>query len=198
MALTRKFLSAMGIEDEKVDEIISAHTDTVNALKEQRDAYKEDASKLETVQKQLDEMKEQAQKEDPYKEKYEELQKDYDQYRLTIEQEKEKAKKEQAYRELIKNAGVSEKRIDSIMKVTNIDDVEMDENGIKDSEKLTENIKEEWSDFLVTEKQKGANTVNPPQSTGGATMTKEEIRSIKDPQARQKAMQENPSLFGLE
>ena len=38
MSLTRKFLSALGIEDDKVDEIISAHTDTVNALKEQRDA----------------------------------------------------------------------------------------------------------------------------------------------------------------
>ena len=36
MALTRKFLSALGIEEAKIDEIISAHADTVNALKEQR------------------------------------------------------------------------------------------------------------------------------------------------------------------
>ena len=57
MALTRKFLSAMGIEDEKVDEIIGAHTETVNALKEQRDSYKADAEKLPAVQKELDDMK---------------------------------------------------------------------------------------------------------------------------------------------
>ena len=37
MALTRKFLSALGIEEAKIDEIISAHVDTVNVLKEQRD-----------------------------------------------------------------------------------------------------------------------------------------------------------------
>ena len=42
MALTRKFLSALGIEEAKIDEIISAHADTVNALKEQRDSYKAD------------------------------------------------------------------------------------------------------------------------------------------------------------
>ena len=31
MALTRKFLSALGIESDKVDEIISAHTETTMA-----------------------------------------------------------------------------------------------------------------------------------------------------------------------
>lgn len=199
MALTRKFLSAMGIEDDKVDEIITAHTDTVNALKEQRDKYKEDAEKLPTVQKKLDELQAQGDKKDPYKEKYEKLQVEFDTFKEGVENEKIKAKKNKAYRELIKKAGVSEKRIDAIMKVTNIDNVELDEKGeIKDADKIMESIKKEWSDFIVTESQKGADTTTPPTSTGGTTMTKEEIRSIKDPQARQKAMMENASLFGLE
>ncbi|MEE8717538.1 MAG: hypothetical protein SOI24_10925 [Coriobacteriales bacterium] len=34
MALTRKMLRAMGIEDEKADEIIEAHAETVDALKQ--------------------------------------------------------------------------------------------------------------------------------------------------------------------
>ena len=33
MSLTRRFLKAMGIEDEKVDQIIEAHSGTVDALK---------------------------------------------------------------------------------------------------------------------------------------------------------------------
>ena len=57
MALTRKFLSALGIEADKVDEIINAHAETVNALKEERDNYKADAEKLPAVQKELDELK---------------------------------------------------------------------------------------------------------------------------------------------
>ena len=43
MALTRKFLSAMGIEQDKVDEIINAHVEVTDALKEERDRYKADA-----------------------------------------------------------------------------------------------------------------------------------------------------------
>jgi hypothetical protein len=53
MALTRKFLKAMGIEEEKIEQIIDAHTETVNALKEERDNFKADAEKLPNVQKQL-------------------------------------------------------------------------------------------------------------------------------------------------
>lgn len=198
MALTRKFLSALGIEDDKVDEIITAHTDTVNALKEQRDKYKEDAEKLPAVQKELDEVKAQADTENPYEDKYEELKKQFDEYKAKVEDEKAKAEKAEAYRALIKEAGVSDKRVDTIMRVTDLDSIEFDENGIKDPEKVKDNIKTEWADFIVTETQKGANTTTPPQTTGGVTMTKEEIRSIKDPQARQKAMIDNASLFGLE
>ena len=54
MALTRKMLKAMGIEEEKIDEIIEAHTEVVDSLKKERDTYKEDADKLTDVQKKLD------------------------------------------------------------------------------------------------------------------------------------------------
>ena len=49
MALTRRSLKAMGIEDEKIDEIIAAHAETVDALKEQRDNYKAQADELAEV-----------------------------------------------------------------------------------------------------------------------------------------------------
>lgn len=35
MSLTRKMLRAMGIEDDKADQIIEAHAETVDALKQQ-------------------------------------------------------------------------------------------------------------------------------------------------------------------
>ena len=44
MALTRKMLKAMGIEDEKIDQIIEAHTETTDALKQQRDEAKAEAA----------------------------------------------------------------------------------------------------------------------------------------------------------
>ena len=46
MALTRRALKAMGIEDEKIDEIITMHTETVDGLKADVAKYKADAETL--------------------------------------------------------------------------------------------------------------------------------------------------------
>ena len=63
MALSRKFLNALGIESEKQDEIIEQHTVTLNEIKTERDnlkveieKYKEDAEKLSTTEKKLSEV----------------------------------------------------------------------------------------------------------------------------------------------
>ena len=71
MSLTRKMLKAMGIEEEKIDQIIEAHSETVDSLKADRDTYKEDAEKLKTVQKELDDLK--AKGDDGWKEKHDKL-----------------------------------------------------------------------------------------------------------------------------
>ena len=57
MALTRKYLKALGIEDEKIEQIIEAHTETVDGLKNERDGFKASADKLAEVQKELDGLK---------------------------------------------------------------------------------------------------------------------------------------------
>lgn len=201
MALTRKFLSAMGIEDDKIDQIIEAHRDTVDGLKDEADKNKADAEKLKSVQKELNEAKEAMANGDksPYKVKYEakveeleELQKEFDKYKADVDAKAITAKKTEAYRQLLKEAGVSEKRIDAVLRVSPIDDVELDKDGkIKDAEKLTENIKSEWADFIVTQSEQGADVSTPPQNNGGNKVwTKEEILKIQDTSERQKAWAE--------
>ena len=203
MALTRKFLSALGIEPDKVDEIITAHTDTVDALKEQRDQFKADAEKLQTVQKELDDIKKASEGQDgtnPFEVKYNELVKEYEQYKLDVEAKQVKANKENAYRKLLVDAGVSEKRIDSILKVTDLDSYTLDENGkFTDEKNVADSIKTEWADFIVKTQTQGVNTATPPNNNGQkSTMTKADILAIKDGVERRKAIAENPTLFGLD
>lgn len=197
MALTRKMLKAMGIEEEKIDQIIEAHTETVDALKEQRDNYKKDADKLPGVQKELDDLRE-AEGDDGYKDKYEKEHAAFEKYKTEQAEKETDANKRSAYKALLKDAGVSEKRIDTILKVLDLSEIELDDKGkIKDSDKVTEKIKSDWADFIVTEGKKGAETSNPPENNGGKTMTKAEIMAIKDGTERRKAIAENPQLFGL-
>ena len=68
---------------------------------------------------------------------------------------------------------------------------------MKDGDKLKESLKTEWADFIPTTKIAGANSPTPPANDGKTTMTREQIRAITDTAARQKAMLENPTLFGL-
>ncbi len=177
MALTRRSLKAMGIEDEKIDEIISAHAETVDALKEQRDNYKAQADELTKVQQKLDEANEtlKANGSDAWKVKYDAIKEEYDNYKSDISAKETARAKQAAYREVLKAAGVSDKRIDSIIKVSDIDSVELDESGkIKEAEKLTESIKNEWADFIVSTNTKGADTATPP-TTSKKSFSREDI-----------------------
>lgn len=202
MSLTRKALATMGIEDDKIDQIIEMHTGVTTELKTELDKAKAEAEKLPTVQKELDELKAEIAKQgdNPFEVKYNALKEEYDKYKQDIETEKTKAKKTEAFKTALKNAGVSEKRIDSVARVSTgvIDGIEFDDDGnVKDSDKLTENIKKEWADFIVEETTKGAHTATPPKNTGGATMTKAEIMAIPDRAKRREAIAENPQLFGI-
>ena len=200
MAFTRKMLKAMGIEDEKIDQIIDAHSETVDALKADRDTYKEDAAKLAAVQKELDELK--AKGDDGYKAKYEAEKAAHDALKADIAAKETKKAKTDAYRELLKGANIDEKRIATILRAEapTIDKIELDADGkIKNAEQYTQSIKSDWADFVVTQSAKGTNTATPPANGGAATTkTKEDILKIKDAGERQKAIAENPTLFGID
>ena len=197
MSLTRRALKAMGIDEEKIDEIISMHSETVDGLKSDVAKYKADAEALPEVQKQLEKAQAdlEAGKKDSWKVKYEAIKEEFEGYKTEQTKKESHAAKEKAYRALLQEAGVSEKRLESVLRVSDVDSVELDEKGtIKGADKLTESIKSEWADFITTTETRGAQTSNPP-ANGGTKLTKDEIFKIKDPVQRQNAIAENISLF---
>lgn len=191
MALSRKFLAALGIEAEKIDEIINAHSETVEALKEERDSYKEKAGKYDKAQEDLkaaNKTIEDLNKDDAYKVKYEALKEDFDEYKKGIETEKTNTNKKAAYKALLKEVGISEKRIEAVAKLVELDKIKLDKDGkIEGSDELKKTLSEEWSDFIVKDGKEGAGTSTPPGKDGGVVKSKEEIMKIKDTQERQKA-----------
>lgn len=171
MALTRKFLTALGIEPEKIDEIITAHTEVTDALKEERDKYKADAELLPDVTKERDELKAAAEKnkDNPYKAQYEDLKKEYDEYKDGVEKKEKQTKINSAYKSLLKEVGINEKRLDAILRVSDLSKIELDDEGkIKDADEIKKTIKEEWSDFIVKEETHGAQSATPPENGGSA------------------------------
>lgn len=210
MALTRKYLKALDIEDAKIDQIIEAHTEVTDSLKADRDKYKEDAEAAAEIQKKLDAMTKERDKlqikldgDESYKAKYESEHQAFEDYKKGVDADKVKTSKVNAYKALLKKAGVKDtdngKRYNDIVRITDFDDIELDDNGnIKDADSVVESIKSEWSGFVATTKTTGADTETPPANNhGDKKMTIEEIDAIKDTAARQKAMAENHELYGI-
>lgn len=198
MALTRKFLKALGLEDDKIEQIIEEHTTIADRMNAEIEKYKADAEVLPRVQRELEKAQAdlEAGKKDSWKVKYEAVKEEFEGYKSEQTKKETRAAKEAAYRTLLKQAGVSEKRLESVLKVSDVDSVELDEKGtIKGADKLTESIKSEWADFITTTSTKGADTANPPANRGGNAMTRDEIFKIKDATARQAAIKENINLF---
>ena len=166
MALTRKLLESLGLEADKVATIIEAHAETVDALKEQISTFKDDASKLADVQKELDTTKSEleALKGNDWQKKYEKEHQDFEAFKTNQTQKETKLAKEQAYRALLKETGVSEKRIDSVIKVTDLSNIVVEDGKVKDADKLKDGIKTEWADFITSNETEGAGTNFPPKN----------------------------------
>lgn len=200
LSLTRKFLSAMDIDAEKADQIIKAHTDVTDALKEQRDDFKKKYEDLEKVKKDYDSLKDSQGNDETYKEKYEKLLQEYDDFKKDVKAKTDLEAVKQKYKELLSESNIPEKRHAAILRVTDFKDMKLDDKGkFKDKDKLLDAIKTDWSDFVTSEVEKGAKT---PDSKGGmngstSTMTKESILKIKDAGERQKAIADNHELFGF-
>lgn len=171
MAFTRKFLKALGIEEDKIEQIIDAHSETVTALKDERDKASGDASKLADVQKKLDEALEKlkAADSDNFKKKYEDTLAKYNDLETTTKAEKERNAKESKLREALKKEGYSDKGIAKIVKYSDFGNVKLDKDGNLDgAEALLKAVSDEWGDYKGENKPAENVPAQPPASNGGS------------------------------
>ena len=186
MALTRKMLKAMELDDDKISQIIDAHQSVIDEIAGERDKfkadaekYKADAEKLSETEKEL--VKAQAKLEDAEKvsDKYKALQDEFNSYKDDVNAKATQAQKEKAYKALLAEAGVSDKRFDSIIKVSDLSKVELDKDGnVKDSKAIVDSIKSEWADFIQTQGAQGAKTSTPPANNPSKVYTSDDIRKM--------------------
>lgn len=168
MALTRKYLRALGIEDDKIEEIISAHLETVNPLKDERDSYKDKAEKTDELQKQVDALTAEGSGTEELKRKYDNEHAAFEAYKAEVEKGKAESAKKSAYRKLLETSGIDPKRIDAVMRVSDVSAIDLGEDGkIVDAEKVAEQIKTDWSDFVISTSTTGQRVDTPPTKQQG-------------------------------
>lgn len=175
MALTRNFLKAMGLNDEQVNSVIDAHTDTVDALKKERDDWKGKAETVGTLTRERDEALEKLSKAGDAAT----VQKAFDDYKAGVEKEKLNAKKAAALAAAFDAAGVKRESFrNAMLKGWDMEKVELDDSGaIKDMDGLKAAVQKDYADFIATGEDKPLPPNNPPGG-GGQTFTKADIEKM--------------------
>lgn len=214
MALTRKFLAALGIESEKIDQIVEANSESLadiqDKLAKANAELKEAKSKADTlpeVQKELNDLKAQVEADKKAREgkDYDALKQEFETYKAEVQEKAVKSAKEKALRDLLSDMKVSDKGTSMIMKYMGVSGVELDEDGkLKDATAIRKAVKEDWGDYIPKVETKGAETKQPPTDgkEGASALTKADIykkdergRYIMSTDERQQAIAENLELF---
>lgn len=181
--------------DEIENALIALHLGVVDPLKDELNNVKADAAKIEELQKEVEKLNAEKKDGEDWKAKFEKEHADFGEYKTQVEKDKAADTVKGLYRTLLKEAKVDEKRIDSILKVTDFSAMKVDKDGkLEGADKLSESIKNDWKDFIVTTQKSGANVDTPPDNNG-TKMTREQIMKIKNTAERQKAIAENFEVF---
>jgi hypothetical protein len=189
------------IDASKIGDVVKAINNAVGKEFVDKKRYNEKLTEIDTLKGEKQNAEDKATGAEKWKTKYDALKEDFDTYKRDVSAKETKATRENAYRALLKEAGVSEKRIDKVLKVSDIDNLEMGEDGkFKDADKLIKDIKEEWSDFIVSSGTKGATVTTPPANVNGGKISRAEIfkkdehgKYVLSTAERQKAIAESLS-----
>ena len=164
MALTRNYLKSLSLTGEQVEGIIAAHVQTVDGLKSEIERYRSDAAALPDIQKELDDARQELLllHADPWEERYTAISAEFESYKQEIADREMRQAKETAYRALLREVGVGEKRIEAVMRVSDLDCVQWEDGRIVNEQELRARIREEWADFIGATVVRGAKTPMPP------------------------------------
>lgn len=198
MALTRKLLKSMGIEDEKIDQIIDAHSETVDGLKDKLRKAEEDAEDLKDVQKELDDLKKKTDGAKDWEKKFNDERKAFEDFKKEVAGKETAAAKEKAVRAYFEGKGIKGDNLEIAIRGAKdeIAGLELDGEKIKDAKSLDDLVAGTYKGLVVKTQTGGAGTGTPPGNNGGKK-TKEEIMAIKDAGERQKQIALNHEMFGF-
>lgn len=178
----------MGLEEKQVESIIEANAASIEGIKADRDKYKELADKVPDLQKKLEEAQAASGTTDEWEKRFNDEHQAFEDFKAQIEAERAEAAKAQAYRAMLVKAGIDQRRLDSIMRVTDLAKVEMDGDSLKDEEQLTEAAKTEWADFVIRTKTEPSTPDTPPKASGGVDGA--------DPDVARRLQERHERLYG--
>lgn len=164
MSLTRSFLKSLGLTDDQSSAVIEQYTPVTDELKKLREDHKAISEKLTATQSELDGLK----NGEDFKAKYTSEHEAFEAYKKQIVHDQERQRVKDAYRKLLLDEKINEKHVDSILGITNFDNLKLDADGNLDNLKgLKEVIADKYGDFRLVDGKDVHKPATPPTNDNG-------------------------------
>jgi chromosome segregation ATPase len=178
MAFTRKMLKALGIDDEKIEQIMDAHTEVTESLKQERDAAKAAADELTKVKDELEQAKQSLKDADKngkdLQSKYDTEHAEFEKLKNEVTAKATKEKTDKALIEWAKSKGYSEAGAKKIAKYGGYGErIKFDEDGKPTNlDELENDVAAEWGEYKGETKTDTHKETNP---MAGGTAPKQSL-----------------------
>lgn len=191
MALTRKFLKALNVEDAAIEEIITAHTEVLEAVKSERDEERKKAAKADELKAELDALKKDIGEKYVTKETYDKAVKDLADYKADVDNKAKASAIDKALRAYLTENKITGNNQDiAVMAMSEITKtLELDGEKIKDTKAIDELIGGKFKGMQDGENVTINKNVPTPPANNGAP-------EPKPSRARELAAQMHATMFG--
>lgn len=168
---TKQILIDAGVEEELATTLSKSINSQIGKEFVAKEQYNKKAGSISELEQKLEELKneydslaENSKETKKYKEDYDKLVTEYNNYKQEIQTKELNSNKISKLKENLKKEGFNEKIIPLLTKEFSLDEIELEEDNIKNWEELSKGVKEGYKDFISTTELEGVEPNKPPAS----------------------------------
>ena len=157
------------IQPANIAKIASAISSAVGREFVAKERYNAKLDEIETLKGEKQTAEDNATSAERWRTKAEKLQKDIEDMKADYAAKEQLSKVKAAYRKLLEESGIDSKRLDTVVRATIFDGMNLGEDGkLEGADALKTAIEHDWADFKVSTEVKGANVETPPSNPSGS------------------------------
>ncbi|MCH5288257.1 MAG: hypothetical protein J1E43_12650 [Christensenellaceae bacterium] len=179
MSLTRKLLRELHLEDAHIERIIAAHVETVDALRQERDALSAQAAQLDSIAAERDALRDQVADLTAHRDEAARIQADFDAYRAQVDADRLSAARQSAIRAALLDAGANPQAVDLLAGAVVTDDAAWEEGRLKDAAGTLAPVRERYASLFARPVPVPTPRLSPPGGDAPA-LTRDDVGRMSE------------------
>ena len=174
MSLTRRLLKELELENSAIERLIAAHAETVDALRQERDAALTRANQIEVSQQEREELRTQLASRT---QEAADLQADYAAYRAQVEGERRTAARRAALTEALTAQGANPQALPLLLDAIQLPEEAWQEDALPDAAATLQPWRAKYGALFAAKSPIPVTRVSPPL-TGGGLLTPADVKHM--------------------